>query len=77
MEYDHFEIRYMNLDKIDPRRRYHHGTRPGVTGKEAQDKVRWMFPPREPTEMEKKHLLIAAVIEIGIRKVFSLHTCHL
>ena len=34
--------------------------------------MRWIFPPGEPTDLEKRKLL-AAVLEIGVRKAFSLH----
>ena len=54
----------------------------GVTGKDPLGKAKtrtqeeeeqWWFPAREPTQLEKKNLL-AAALEIGIRKMFSLHT---
>ena len=78
MEMDPFDIRYLKLEKIVPVRRFHRGSRPGVTGneplaKEADDEVRWRFPAREPTELEKRNLL-AAALEIGIRRSFELHT---
>ena len=59
---DHFEIRARKLDRLVPRRRFHHGSEPGITGKEplgieADDDVRWIFPPFDPTEKEKKKIL--------------------
>ena len=76
--YDHFEIRAMKLDRIVPRRRYNRGTEPGITGKEplgreADDEEKWVFPEREPTEMEKRNLL-AASLEIAVRAAFKSHT---
>ena len=76
--YDHFQIRAMKLERIVPRRRYCHGTEPGITGMEplgaeADDETRWIFPQREPTELEKVNLL-AACLEIGITAAFSSHT---
>ena len=77
MGYDQFEIRQMGIQRLIPRRRYTKGTRPGVTGKEplskeVEDEVRWVFPQTEPTALEKRKLL-AASLEIGVRKAFSLH----
>ena len=42
-------------------------------GKKANDEVRWVFPPRDPTEAEKINLW-AAALEIGIKRSFSTHT---
>ena len=77
MEYDRFEIRQMGLERLIPSRRYIKGAKPGVTGKEplskeVEDEVRWVFPPGVPTTIEKRKLL-AAALEIGVRKAFSLH----
>ena len=63
---------------IIPRRRYNHGTRPDVTGnevlgKDSDDEVRWVFPPRDPTK-EEKVKLFAAALEIAVRTIFKLHT---
>ena len=72
---DHFEIRKLGLERIVPKRRYHRGQEPGVTSKEAlggdgdRDEDKWIFPPREPTETEKRSL-IAACLEIGVRTSF-------
>ena len=77
MEMDRFEIRYYNLDRIAPRRRFKKGTKPGVTGKDPLSKhtdseEQWIFPPFEPTEQEKKALL-AASLDIGVRTAFENH----
>ena len=73
---DLFEIRKLGLENIVPRRRYHRGQEPGVTSKEAlsgdgdRDEDKWIFPPREATEAEKRSL-IAACLEIGVRTSFK------
>ena len=77
MGYDLFEIRKMSLERIIPKRRFKNGAKPGVTGKEplskeTEDEVRWVFPEREPTNLEKRKLF-AAALEIGVRKTFALH----
>ena len=77
MGYDRFEIRQMGLDRIVPKRKYKNGTTPGITGPEVlgmhvEDEVKWIFPDREATEVEKKKMY-AACLEIGVRAAFSLH----
>ena len=77
MGYDRFEIREMGLERIVPIRRFKNGRTPGITGAEPlgmdiEDEVRWIFPEREATEKEKKHLF-AACLEIGVRSAFKLH----
>ena len=77
MGYDPFEKRALGLERILPKRRFHKGAKPGVTGKEPLskakgDEVRWVFPVREATEDEKRKLL-AAALEIGVRAAFSTH----
>ena len=75
---DHFEIRTLGLEKIVPKRKYHTGAEPSVTGREAlsgdpeKDELRWDFPSREPTEKEKIYLM-AACLEIGVRTCFEHH----
>ena len=75
---DHFEIRALGLEKIVPKRKYHTGTEPGITGREAlsgnpeKDELRWEFPVREPSEKEKIYLM-AACLEIGVRTCFEHH----
>ena len=78
MGYQPWEVKALGLHNIVPYRRYNHGSRPNVTGKEplskeANDEVRWIFPPREPTEIEKVNLW-AAALEIGIKRCFATHT---
>ena len=75
---DQFEIRSLKLDSIVPRRRYHTGVEPRIKGREPlsgdpeNDEVRWIFPGRDPTEMEKTNLM-AACLEIGVRTCFENH----
>ena len=66
MGYDPFDIRALGLERVVPRRKFRKGTKPGVTGKEplgreVGDEVRWVFPKTEPTELEKRKLLAAAL----------------
>ena len=74
---DHFKIRNLGLERIVPKRRYHRGQEPGVTSKESlggdgdRDEDKWIFPPRDPTETEKRKL-ITACLEIGVRTCFKL-----
>ena len=77
MCYDQFEMRANGLDRIAPWRRYRKGCKPGVTGSgplgmESDDEVIWVFPNREPTELEKKRLL-ASCFEIAVRVAFTSH----
>ena len=77
MKYDAYEVRKLGLERIIPKRRFKHGTKPGVTGKEplskeSDDEVRWEFPEREPSDLEKRKLL-AACLEIGVRCAFASH----
>ena len=77
MKLDRFEIRVNGLERVLPTRRFRKGTRPGVTGKgplgkSSNDDELWVFPKAEPTELEKRRL-IAACVEIGVKKAFTSH----
>ena len=75
--YDKFETREFGLDRVVPKRRFHKGRNPGVTGVEPlsgyiEDEEKWIFPRVEPTELEKRKL-VAACLDIAVREAFSLH----
>ena len=77
MEAEEFDVNALKLGRIIPKRRYRKGCKPGVTGvepmgKESDDEIKWVFPSREPTEVEKKNLL-ALALEIGVKAAFSNH----
>ena len=44
-----------------------------MLGKDSEDEVRLVFPPRDPTK-EEKVKLFAAALEIAVRTIFKLHT---
>ena len=74
---EEFEIKAYGLEKIVPWRRFHQGATPRIIGREplskhSDDEVRWIFPNREPTKIEEKNLL-AAALEIGVRTSFTNH----
>ena len=77
MKYSKSEIYANGIARVVPTRRFTKGTKPGLTGcgprgKVADDEEIWVFPDREPTELEKRRLL-ACNVEIGIRMLFRSH----
>ena len=77
MELSETEIRMGKLGRILPKRKFKKGTKPTVTGPVAagpsvDDDSQWVFPKVEMTEQEKK-LLLATVVQIGVRTVFGTH----
>ena len=64
------------VKKLLPRRTRVGGTTPGIHGAEAlaarEGSDQWMFKRIEPTSKQMK-LLLAAVIAIAIKEVFSSH----
>ena len=74
------ECRLGPLRRVLPRRRYNHGSRPGITGEDplgpdtgSQDQ--WKFPPMKNglTELEKR-VVIATVMQKSVLAIFKTHT---
>ena len=77
MEFNPTERRLSKLGRILPTRRFKKGSKPCVTGPVAMgpnvdDESQWDFPDIELTEAEKR-LLLATVVEIGVKTVFRTH----
>ena len=65
------------LGRVLPKRRYNHGTRPGITGcgpmgAERGDQEQWDFP-RVRIRRDEKRLLVATVLEIASGVMFHHH----
>ena len=71
------ECQKSGLRRVLPRRRYRTGTRPGLTGEgplgyQRGDQEQWIFPSVTLTQ-EEKRLLLATVIELATKAMFTHH----